>query len=78
MLMEQKANGISSKEVARRIKLRTKVRGVREIRAAKDYLLDHARTPSWHEAMSWCAGEVPSEEFFGTSLDLLKDYGILE
>jgi len=78
MLMEKKAEGISSKSVARELRLRKKPRGLREIREAKELLMDYGRTPSWTEVMDWCAGEVPSEKFFDLPLDKLKEYGILE
>ena len=78
MLMEQKAAGVSSKEVARRLRLRRKPRGIREMRGATDYILDHARTPSWSATLDWCGGQLSSEEFFEDSLASLKEYGILE
>lgn len=78
MLMEKKAAGVSSKAVARELKLRTKSRTLIQMRKAREVLLDYGRTPSWVETMGWCAGEVSSEEFFGMSFDKLKEYGILE
>lgn len=78
MLMEKKAQGIPSKQVARDLKLRKKRRTLRQMQEAKELLLDYGRSPSWTETMDWCAGAVPSTDFFGLSLDTLKKHGILE
>lgn len=78
MLVEKKAKGFSTKEVARSLKLRRKRRTLREMKEARELLLDYRRSPSWLDTLAWCAGELPSEDFFDLTLDTLKKWGILE
>lgn len=78
MLMENKAAGGTSKALARKMKLRSKARGIQEIGRGMDALDDLGISPSWHEAMTWCQGKLDSEEFFQCPIDKMKKYGILE
>jgi hypothetical protein len=64
--------------VARELKLRTRVRGKREILKAVKVLEALGKSPSGWEAMRWCMGEVSNEVFFGLSLAMLKKHGIIE
>jgi ParB family chromosome partitioning protein len=72
------AIGRSTKSVARELKLRTRVRGKREILKAVKVLEALGKSPSGWEAMRWCMGEVSNEVFFGLSLAMLKKHGIIE
>ena len=76
MLMEKKAQGITSRQVAASVKLCKNPRGIKQIVEARDLLFDYGRTPSWTEAMGWCAGEVSSEALFGMSPEKLEQLGI--
>ena len=79
MLIEKKAQGASSKAVARELKLRSKSRGKREIRRAVVALDELGVRPHWMIALSWAAGDYSTEDLFeGVALDKLQAYGIVE
>jgi len=79
MLIERKAQGMSSKAVAREVKLRSKARGKREIRRVRKALDELGVRPHWMEALAWAAGDYPTAELFGGgALDKLQEYGIVE
>ena len=79
LLIERKAEGMSSKAVAREVKLRSKARGKREIRRAVVALDELGIRPHWMTALSWAAGDYSTDDLFeGAALDKLQAYGIVE